>query len=201
ASCQAIVTWTAPTTTDNCGAATLTSTHTSGSVFPIGTTPVTYTATDVAGNTSTCTFNVVVEDKTNPIITGCPSTLTATANASCQAVVSWTAPSATDNCGTVTLTSSHTSGSVFPIGTTPVIYTATDGAGNISTCTFNVVVEDKTNPIITGCSSTITATANSSCQAIVTWTAPSATDNYGDATLLSSHTSGSVFLIGTTPAT
>jgi HYR domain/Secretion system C-terminal sorting domain len=39
---------------------TLVGTHPSNSSFPIGTTVVTYTATDPANNTSTCRFNVVV---------------------------------------------------------------------------------------------------------------------------------------------
>jgi hypothetical protein len=47
--------------TDNCpGAVTLESTPPSGSMFPCGTTPVTVTARDAAGNESVCTFNVIV---------------------------------------------------------------------------------------------------------------------------------------------
>ncbi|NVK63359.1 MAG: HYR domain-containing protein, partial [Flavobacteriales bacterium] len=59
--CSAAVNFTAPTVTDNCGNATLTSNYSSGDVFPVGTTAVTYTATDASGNTSTCTFNVTVD--------------------------------------------------------------------------------------------------------------------------------------------
>ena len=54
--CQMAVNWTPPTATDNCspilGTTTLTSTHLPGQQFFVGTTPVTYTATDAAGNTS-----------------------------------------------------------------------------------------------------------------------------------------------------
>jgi len=45
---------------DNCGAATADYDYPSGTCFPIGTTEVTLTATDAAGNSSTCTFNVTV---------------------------------------------------------------------------------------------------------------------------------------------
>ncbi len=201
ASCQAIVNWTAPTATDNCSISSFTSTHTSGFLFPLGTTPVTYTATDGSGNVSTCSFNVIVNDDANPVIAGCPSDITVSANASCQAIVNWTAPTATDNCSISSFTSTHTSGFLFPLGTTPVTYTATDGSGNVSTCSFNVIVNDNTNPVITACPSNITISANASCQAIANWTAPTATDNCSISSFTSTHTSGSLFSLGTTPVT
>lgn len=54
------VTWTAPTATDVCGPATLTSTFNSGDSFPVGTTQVVYTAIDPSGNSVQCSFNVIV---------------------------------------------------------------------------------------------------------------------------------------------
>ena len=56
----ATVSWTPPTATDNSGTQTLTPDYNPGDSFPIGTTTVTYTSTDAAGNTDTCTFDVVV---------------------------------------------------------------------------------------------------------------------------------------------
>jgi MYXO-CTERM domain-containing protein len=41
---------------------TVTSTWPSGSYFPVGTTPVTFTATDAAGLSAQCTMNVTVEE-------------------------------------------------------------------------------------------------------------------------------------------
>jgi gliding motility-associated-like protein len=201
ASCQAVVSWTAPTFTDNCSGGTLTTTKTPGSTFSVGTTPVTYTAADAAGNTSTCTFNVIVQDATKPVISGCPSNITVSANVSCQAVASWTAPTFTDNCSGGTLTTTKAPGSTFSVGTTPVTYTATDAAGNTSTCTFNVIVQDVTKPVISGCPSNITVTANASCQAVVSWTAPTFTDNCSGGTLTTTKTPGGTFSIGTTPVT
>ncbi len=67
----AVATWVAPTATDNCGTPSviLTSSPTTGlgidSCFPVGTTIMTYTATDNKGNKTTCSFKVVV------IKTGC----------------------------------------------------------------------------------------------------------------------------------
>lgn len=55
------VTYPAATATDNCSAApTVSYSHASGSTFPVGTTTVTVTATDAAGNHSECTFTVTV---------------------------------------------------------------------------------------------------------------------------------------------
>ena len=59
----AVVNWTQSTATDNSGIQTLTSTHNSGENFTIGNNTVTYTATDDAGNTETCTFFVIVFGK------------------------------------------------------------------------------------------------------------------------------------------
>jgi hypothetical protein len=39
----------------------------SGSVFPVGTTTVTCTATDAAGNSASCSFNVTVSDTEFPV--------------------------------------------------------------------------------------------------------------------------------------
>jgi len=73
----------------------------SGSVFPVGTTTVSYSATDAAGNTSsTCSFTVTVTDATAPTIT-CPANITVSAPAgACSAVVNYNTPLATDNCAT-----------------------------------------------------------------------------------------------------
>ncbi|XP_072033081.1 lactadherin-like [Amphiura filiformis] len=61
-SATAAVSWTDPTASDNSGAVTLTSDGTSGSNFPIGTTTVTFTATDPSGNQATDSFTITVTD-------------------------------------------------------------------------------------------------------------------------------------------
>ncbi len=63
-SATATVTWTVPTATDNSGGdVTLSSTHEPGDSFNIGTTTVTYTATDLYGNIKTESFDVTVNGK------------------------------------------------------------------------------------------------------------------------------------------
>eukprot|EP00057_Strongylocentrotus_purpuratus_P018227 XP_011672701.1 PREDICTED: uncharacterized protein LOC105442361 [Strongylocentrotus purpuratus] len=199
----AVVTWTPPSATDNSGNQTLTSTHNSGEYFPLGNNPVTYTSTDSAGNTGTCTFFVVVSDNENPVINVCPSDQNVTLDSgNATAVVTWTPPSATDNSGNQTLTSTHNSGEYFPLGNNPVTYTSTDSAGNTGTCTFFVVVSDNENPVINVCPSDQNVTLDSgNATAVVTWTPPSATDNSGNQTLTSTHNSGEYFPLGNNPVT
>ncbi|MCJ8290742.1 MAG: HYR domain-containing protein [Crocinitomicaceae bacterium] len=80
-------------------------------------------------------------DVTAPLIANCPTDISVvTPTNSCDATANWSAPSVTDNCPNVSVTASHNSGDVFPIGTTTVTYTATDASGNSSVCSFDVIV-------------------------------------------------------------
>ncbi|NVJ86007.1 MAG: HYR domain-containing protein, partial [Algoriphagus sp.] len=149
-----VITYDLPVATDNCGVPTveLISGLESGQVFPLGITMVTYRATDAAGNTAECSFTVTItesEDNEDPVINDCPSDITISNDSgNCAAVVNWIAPIATDNSGSVSLISNYEPGSIFPVGTTQVIYTATDGSGNQFTCSFNVIVTDNELPIV-----------------------------------------------------
>jgi cysteine-rich repeat protein len=55
------VSWVEPTSSDNCRVVSFTSDHHSGDVFPVGTTTVTYTATDFENNVQTRSFAVTVD--------------------------------------------------------------------------------------------------------------------------------------------
>lgn len=104
----------------------------------------TVTATDGLGETGAATVTVtVLPDATAPSIS-CPSDVSVVAstieNQEMGAVVSFPAPSASDDCGAVTVACVPASGSFFPVGATTVTCTATDAAGNATSCTFQVVV-------------------------------------------------------------
>ena len=104
--------------------------------------PVVLTVTDAAGNSSTCSTGVYVDDAILPTVT-CPDDTTITGSAGpsgCGATYSWPTPNPTDNCGISSLTPTVPSGSYFNPGLTTVIYTATDIAGNTAQCSFNVMV-------------------------------------------------------------
>ena len=109
--CGAAVTWPAVTATDDCSLDTLGTDTASGSTFPGGTSTVTYTATDIFGNVTTAGFTVTVLDDQGPAILGLPSDVVlSSSNSECGSLVSWTSPTASDDCGVSSLTGSHTSG-------------------------------------------------------------------------------------------
>ncbi len=192
------------TATDNCTASP-TITNDAPVSFPIGNTTVTWTATDGSGNTSACTQVVTVVDAEAPVIT-CPANITVSNDSGmCDAVVNYTPPVGTDNCtgATTALTAGLASGSTFPVGTTTVTYTVTDGSSNTTSCSFTVTVTDTTLPTII-CNANITVGNDPNmCSAVVNYTAPVGTDNCPGAvtTLSSGLASGSTFPVGVTTIT
>ena len=149
--CGAFVSWTPPTATDNCGLRSFTSNYAPNSYFLVGTTTVTYTAIDLCGHVTTCSFDILVEDLEPPWNMHCPGVIIKDNDLGlCSAIVTWNA-TATDNCEVASIVSVPASGSIFPVGVTPVIVTATDIYGNTWTCTFNVHVNDKEKPVFVNC--------------------------------------------------
>lgn len=178
--CEAAVTVPVPTFGDNCTGSTIendfNNTADASGTYPVGTTTVTWTATDVAGNTNTCTMDVVVEDTEDPTVT-CPGDIAIDNNpGDCGAVVTFTATS-TDNCPGETIAFSPASGSFFAVGTTEVTATATDAAGNTATCTFNVTVSDTEEPSLVCPTDILVSNDAGLCTANVTYTAPVGVDN------------------------
>ena len=55
----------------------------------------------------------------------------------------WIAPTFTDNVGVVNSSSNYQPMDNLPIGTTTVVYTAVDAAGNIGNCTFDAMITGK----------------------------------------------------------
>ena len=146
---SATITWTEPTATDNCGTVVLTSTSASGSQFPVGTTTVTYTATDAKGNKATCSFVVNVVkivtcdvDTQAPVFYDCPTDISVVTTGT-SAVVLWDHPAVGDNCGIPNITYNFEPGMSFPVGVTTVTYKAVDAKGNTSYCSFKVTVTKK----------------------------------------------------------
>jgi len=112
-----------------------------GNIFPVGTTTVTYTATDTAGNSTQATQTVTVSDNTPPVVTA-PPPMTVTTGLNGQATVPnfLANTTATDNCGPVTLSQSPLAGSTLGVGTYVITITATDAAGNTSSTTTTLTV-------------------------------------------------------------
>jgi len=176
-------------------------TPSSGSSFPIGTTPVSCTATDSRGNFSSAGFNVIVtlNDTQPPTFTTVPADSTTEATGPSGAVVTYTIAAA-DNSGVApTITcGGHESGSIFPIAATSVTCTATDGSGNhTDSDPFTVTVQDTQAPLLS-LPANITVEADSTSGKAVTYSATAADTVAGAVSATCAPVSGSTFGVGTT---
>jgi rhamnogalacturonan endolyase len=195
----AVITYSASASDSVDGSISVTFSIPSGGTFPLGTTTVTATATDVAGNTATGTFTVTVRDQTAPSITPVANIeLEAHGPAGSTATYATSASDLVD--GNVAVSFSHASGSTFPLGTTLVTLTATDAAGNIATSTFTVTVRDTTKPALT-LPADLTLEATSAAGALATFTASASDSVSGNLSVTFSVPPGSTFPLGTTTVT
>ena len=134
---------------DACGITTLTASPAVLDCGNLGVTEVTLTATDVNGNSSSCTALVTVEDNIAPTLV-------------CQEAVIELGPDGTatidpiqlldlsnplDNCGVEPLMTDVTTVDCSDVGSTiTVTVTAMDASGNTSSCTTTITVVDVTGP-------------------------------------------------------
>jgi HYR domain len=101
---------------------------------------VVWRATDAAGNFAEATQQITVVDTTKPVLS-LPGNITVDATNPAGAIVTYAA-SATDLVsGNVAVICAQPSGSMFPIGTTTMLCTATDAAGNAATGSVTVLVQ------------------------------------------------------------
>jgi uncharacterized protein len=114
----------------------------------VGSYTVTYSATDLDGNTATATRTVNVEDTTAPVIT-----VLGDNPATSELGVAYTDAGATasDASGSVTVVSAGTV-DVNTLGTYTINYSATDASGNEGTASRSVTVSDTTSPVFTSSS-------------------------------------------------
>ncbi len=199
-SCEAVVNWPAPNVSDPCDSYTIVPSVDieRGTTLPTGIYPNTYTATDTTGNSSNCKFVITVREDEAPVLSNCPKDTVLYTN-NCEAVANWLPPTASDNCELGTVSVSIPSGSVFPETVTAVHYTASDLWGNTATCGFTVTVIDIVPPTFSGCPDNKTVNSGGVCDAVVSWTQPTATDNCSPNPIVYSvPMPGSVFPVGFT---
>jgi hypothetical protein len=193
----ATVTFQAPTATDVVdGPVAVTCAPTPGSTVALGSTTVTCSATDKAGNTASRPFTVTVQDTTPPSLS-LPANMTAEATGPAGAVVSYTATAADAVDGSRPVTCSPASGLSFTIGTTTVTCVASDTRGNTATGSFTVTVQDTTKPSLT-LPATITAEATGFSGAAVTYSVGATDVVDGAVTVTCSSASSSPYALGTT---
>ena len=167
----------APTATDNCDTGTITGT-TDAASFPItANSMITWTFTDMTGNTTTQDQQVVV-DMTRPApVEASLSALTGECSVT-LAMAMAAAPTATDNCDAGSITGT-TDASSFPITTTSTItWTYEDSEGNTTTQTQQVTITpDMTRPAPVEASLSALTGECSVTLAMAMASAPTATDN------------------------
>lgn len=142
----------------------------SDNVFPIGTNTYSYTVTDASGNSASCSFEIIVEDTSEPIVT-CPNSAIGDGGVCDKSLGLETDPALENDpgiCGKVVnydtdlggntfslddtrqcgddgicTSLSIESGSFFPVGAaTTVTYAATDSEGNADSCSFDIEIRD-----------------------------------------------------------
>ena len=129
---------------DNVGVTAIT--NDTPSVFAVGKTIVTWSATDAAGNIVTASQTVTVVDTTKPSISS-PEDIVVEATDPLQNFVTLGNATASDSVGIVSIT--NDAPAAFAFGKTVVTWTATDEAGNSASDTQSFTVTDTTNPKIT----------------------------------------------------
>jgi hypothetical protein len=132
------------TATDNCSTVVVTQ---SDDVIVNGcvTTVVrTFTATDACGNEKTAEQRIIKRDEVNPVLGQFPAYI----HVACDSLDYVTSPTASDNCGEVTVTFVDLLNSGGCFGTIQRTYTAQDACGNTATGTQFISLYDHQGPAI-----------------------------------------------------
>lgn len=170
----------------------ITNTSDASGVYPLGNTTVTWTARDAQGNTNTCDAVITVTDNEAPV----PDLATLPDIISQCEVTSLIAPTASDDCGSITVTN-DASLPITTLGTTVVNWTFDDGNGNTASQTQNIIVVEDTEAPVPDLATLPDIT--SQCE-VTSLTAPTATDACGSITV-TNDASLPITTIGTTVVT
>jgi hypothetical protein len=149
AECE-VTTLTAPTATDNC-AGSITGAH--DATLPIttqGTTTVIWTYNDGNGNVITQTQDVVIVDLTNPTISCIENQTINLEEGETYYLVQnqgFDPIETSDNCAVESMENDFNNlatlqDAQLPVGTTTIVWTVIDEAGNENTCSFDVTIND-----------------------------------------------------------
>jgi hypothetical protein len=168
--------------------------------YPKGVTSISWTATDAEGESASATQTVSVRDVERPVLTA-PANKTANTDPGlASARVDAGTATATDNCSDapVSIEFARSDGAVidaaYPVGTTTITWTATDGSGNVATTDQTIVVSDAEAPSLS-VPANMTVNATMPSGANVTY-AVSARDNVAVTSLSCSRNSGTTFPMG-----
>ncbi|MEA5109064.1 MAG: HYR domain-containing protein, partial [Lentimicrobium sp.] len=185
--CEAYVTVPLPEVSDNCGVENVTNSFNgaddASGTYPVGTTTVIWTVTDVNGHIAECSMTVTVSDNELPAI-DCPEDIAVSTDPGvCEAYVTVPQPVVSDNCGIESVVNSFNgtgdASGIYPTGTTTINWTVFDIHGNQSECVMTVTVTDNELPVIV-CPEDINVNTDPGvCEANVTVPQPVVSDNCG----------------------
>lgn len=129
------------TVTDACSSVTLSQNPVSGTTLALGDHLVTFTATDAATNSSTCTVTLSVIDNSAPVISSGPTNMTLIADTNCAAVApDLTGQVVASDCNLFNVTQNPVAGSLLSLGTNTVVLTAMDSNGFSSSVSALITV-------------------------------------------------------------
>lgn len=160
-----------------------------------GQTALTVVVLDKAGNSSTITRILTVEDTEPPVVIPPGDIVNFEATGVLTSVFNGIA-TATDNVEVVSITSNAPAN--FPVGTTTVVWSATDAAGNQGTAIQNITVVDSTPPDVTGPANILDYEATA-INSVLEIGAATATDLVGVVSIVND--APVAFLLGTTIVT
>jgi hypothetical protein len=167
-----------------------------GSSFPVGSTPISCTATDSHGNVGHDTFAVVVSDNAAPTLT-VPADMTREATSAAGAAVDFAVAASDAVDGALVPSCSRASGSVFPLGATKVDCSVADAHQNTTSASFLVSVSDTTPPDLT-LPASLSREASSAAGATVEYAVSAHDAVDGGLAPACSTPSGAVFPLGST---
>ena len=193
--CEANVTVPQPEASDNCGIENMVNsfngTSNASGIYPVGTTVVTWTVTDIHGLTAECSMNITVTDDEAPVIV-CPEDIAVNNDPGvCEANVTVPQPEVSDNCGIENMVNSFNgtdnASGVYSVGTTIVTWTVTDIHGLTAECSMNITVTDNEAPVIV-CPEDMAVNNDPDCNAMVEIPEPEVSDNCGIENVVNSYT-------------
>jgi hypothetical protein len=133
------------TVTDNCSAVVA---NDAPAIFPLGTTTVTWTATDPDGSTATAQQLVTVADTEKPVVRTHAPTIQLDAAGTATLMAAQLNNGSSDNCGIASVALNKTTFDCTNTGSNTVTLTVTDVHGNVQTGTATVTVEDQVAPVV-----------------------------------------------------
>ncbi|HLP19913.1 MAG TPA: HYR domain-containing protein, partial [Chitinophagales bacterium] len=177
------------TATDNCTQPVITTIGRSGlitgdTLFGVGVNTYYYQFKDSSDNTSYYNSTITVVDNQPPVFNCPPNQTFYITGSDTTAFTFYATPTATENCGTyydLDFVSGFGPIGWHQLGSSLEVWNATDQAGNVGTCMFNLTVRDSIAPVI-NCPDPVWFLADTGkSYTTIAYATPTATDNLGGA--------------------